>query len=166
LALRFSLPTARHNDIRRLRTNILQRGDHSMSAGAAAGATAAAAAAERERQRRQEEEEMTPYTSQDLGQDWEFKILRWATGAFKKPEQLRRFLEEEARAGWVLVEKFDDSRLRLKRPAKARDFDGKLDVDPYRTYVGMSPNATALMIIGITLGVMLAAILAIVAIAH
>src|SRR6266481_995535 len=107
-------------------------GDQIMSAGGAA------AAAEQQRRMREEEEEMTPYMSGDLSQDWEFKILRSATGTLRNPERLRRFLEEEARAGWVLVEKFDNSRLRLKRPAKARELDGKLDVDPSRTYVGMS----------------------------
>jgi hypothetical protein len=123
-----------------------------MSAGASAGA---AAAAERARQRRWEEEVMTPYRTDELAQDWEFKIVRSATAAFRKPERLRQCLEEEARAGWVLVEKFDDSRLRLKRPASARERDGKLGIDPYRTYYGVSPNAVALIIVALTLGVML-----------
>jgi hypothetical protein len=105
---------------------------------------------------REEEEEMTSYRPEDLAQDWEFKILRSATNAFKNPLRLRQYLEEEGRAGWVLVEKFDDSRLRLKRPATARERDGKLDIDPYRTYVGLTPNAVAGIVIGITVGVMLA----------
>ena len=60
---------------------------------------------------------MTPYQPQDLNDGWEFKILRSLTGAFGKPEKLREFLDEEAKAGWVLVEKFDNNRIRLKRPA-------------------------------------------------
>jgi hypothetical protein len=124
-----------------------------MGAGASAGA---AAAAERARQlRMEEEEEMTPYRADELSQDWEFKIVRSATAAFRKPQRLQQCLEEEARAGWVLVEKFDDSRLRLKRPATARERDGKLGIDPYRTHFGLSPSAVALAIIAVTLGVLL-----------
>src|SRR5262245_1436929 len=110
-------------------------------------AAAAAAAAEHARRLREEEEEMTPYSTTDLSQDWEFKILRSAVGGFRNPERLRRVLEEEARAGWTLVEKFDNSRLRLKRPAAARERDGKLNFDPYHTFAGPSPGAVALMIV-------------------
>ena len=98
---------------------------------------------------------MTSYRPEDLSQDWEFKMLRSATGAFGSPERLHRFLEEEARAGWVLVEKFDNSRLRLKRPASAREWDGKLHIDPYRTYVGASPNQVATLIIAAILAVII-----------
>ena len=125
-----------------------------MNAAAGAGAASAAAAAERQRQA-EEEEEMTGYRADELAQDYEFKILRSAMGAFKRSDRLHQVLEEEARAGWVLVEKFDDSRLRLKRPAAARERDGKLGLDAYRTYVGPSPNALALMVIAAVLGTML-----------
>lgn len=123
-----------------------------MSAGA--GATAAAAA-EAQRRMREEEEELTPYSTSDLAQDWEFKIVRSAMGSFRKPEFLRQVLEEEARAGWVLVEKFDNQRIRLKRSALARERDGKLDFDPYRTELGLSQNFTALAIV---IGLMAAAL--------
>ena len=115
------------------------------------GGAAAAAAAERQRQMRREEEEMTPYTADDLAQDWEFKILRSATGAFKLPKKMQQALEEESRAGWVLVEKFDNTRIRLKRRAKARERDGNLNFDPYRTFIGPSPNTIALLIAGVIL---------------
>ena len=82
---------------------------------AAAGAIAAAIARER-----REEEEMTPYSPSDLSENWEFKILRSATGKFRDSIWLRGILQEEGRAGWTMVEKFDDSRVRLKRPAGAR----------------------------------------------
>jgi hypothetical protein len=134
---------------------------------AAASTTACAAAAAEQRRQHEEEEEMTSYTPQDLSQDWEFKILRSTMGAFKKPEFLRQCLEDESRAGWVLVEKFDDGRLRLKRPASARERDGKLaDIDPYRTNVGLSQNALALAIVGISLGVALGVILVITLLAN
>jgi hypothetical protein len=77
-----------------------------MSAGAAVAAAAAARAAQ------QEEEEMTPYTSQDLAENWEFKILRSATGGFRDPVWLHGILQAESRAGWTIVEKFDDNRIR------------------------------------------------------
>lgn len=75
-----------------------------MSAGAAA-----AAAAEAERQR-QEEEEMTKCTDADLKGDWGFKIVRSNLAGFKNPEVLQQVCAEEARAGWTLVEKFDNQR--------------------------------------------------------
>lgn len=117
-----------------------------MSAGAAGAA--AAAAARRRRAERKEEEQMTGYTAADLADGWEFKILRSATGAFKKPEMLHRILEEEGRAGWVMIEKFDSKRVRLKRPAKAKSGDAALGFDPYRTSVGISEGRFAFIIVG------------------
>ena len=136
-----------------------------MSTAAATSAAAAAAAAEQQRRMREEEEEMTPYTQPDLSQDWEFKILRSCRAAFRQPEELRKCLDEEARAGWTLVEKFDDMRLRLKRPAAARERDGKLDFDPYRTIVGPSPNAAALATVAIALAIAFGILLAIAGVA-
>lgn len=113
-------------------------------AGAAGAAVAAAAAAEAERQRR-EEEEMTNYTDADLDEDWEFKIIRSNTASFKSREVLQRVCEEEARAGWRLVEKFDNQRLRFKRPVSERANDRTLGIDPYRTQVGMSGEMIAMI---------------------
>ena len=96
---------------------------------------------------------MTQYTQSDLNQDWEFKIVRSDTAAFRRPEVLSRLLEEEARAGWVMLEKFDDSRIRFKRPRSARARDGLLpdDVDPYRTQYG-APVGRQALIAGVVLG--------------
>ena len=105
--------------------------------------TAAAAA---QRRREEEEEHMTPYTPRDLAENWEFKILRSATGAFKDPAVMQRYLAEEAQAGWTLVEKFDNSRIRLKRPAAARQQDAQCTFDPYRTRVGISEVGLGLLI--------------------
>jgi hypothetical protein len=135
-----------------------------MSAAAGAGAAAAAAAAAAEARRR-EEEEMTAYTRQDLAGDWEFKIIRSATNIFKDPQKMKAVLDEEARAGWVLVEKFDNQRLRLKRPHSARAADATLDFDAYRTHVGMSDAALVGVILASVfggLGILIAIILAIV----
>jgi hypothetical protein len=119
-----------------------------MAAGAA-GATAAAAA---ERRRLQEEEEMTAYSQEEL-QGWEFKIVRANTSVFGKPEVLNKLIQEEARAGWALVEKFDDQRIRFKRPVSARQNDGQLppDVNPYRTHYGMSTIRFTLLILAAAL---------------
>ena len=95
---------------------------------------------------------MTPYTRQDLSENWEFKIIRSSTGAFKNPEKMRAVLEEEGRAGWVLVEKFDNGRIRLKRPHDARSTDAGLGFDPYRTQVGMSEGALVAVIIASVIG--------------
>jgi hypothetical protein len=129
-----------------------------MSAAGAAAASAAAAAKQRADQ--EEEEEMTPYSADDLAQDWEFKILRSASGKFRDPVWMHAVLSEEGRAGWKLVEKFDDSRLRLKRPARARAGDAALGFDPLRTWVGISPVKLSLLTLaGIFAGVGLLAAL-------
>ena len=113
-----------------------------MSYGAIAAATttttAASAAQHRQMLLEKEEEEMTQYTQDDLDKDWEFKIVRSNTTAFRKREVLDKLLEEEAHAGWIMLEKLDDSRIRFKRPRRARAQDAYLppDVDPYRTHYG------------------------------
>jgi len=138
-----------------------------MGAGAVAGAAAAATA----ELMRQEEEEMTPYTDRDLAEGWEFKIVRSNWAVFSKPEQLRAVLAEEKKGGWILVEKFDDSRIRLKRPAGAKTLEGDFEdgYDPYRTVVGISREARArlFLILGVAVavafGLFLIAIIAIIA---
>ena len=95
---------------------------------------------------------MTGYTPQELAEGWEFKIVRSSTGAFRTPASLRAVLDEEQRAGWTLVEKFDNGRIRLKRPASARAKDSALGSDAYRTHVGMSELKLALCIFGAVFG--------------
>ncbi len=99
------------------------------------GRAAAARAKERE-----EEEDMTPYSDNDSLSNWEFKIIRSGTGLFGRPDKLREVLEEEAHAGWELVEKFDNNRVRLRRPVAAGKDDFTLDFDPYRTWIGVSES--------------------------
>ena len=123
--------------------------------------SAAAGAAAVAQSQRDEEEQMTPYASEELAENWEFKILRSATSAFRDPAWLRQVLQEEARAKWTLVEKFDDQRLRLKRPVSARSGDASLGFDAYRTWVGVGPGRFAIALVaGIVGGV--AVILAVV----
>lgn len=115
-----------------------------------AGVIAAVAA---QQQMSAEEEEMSNYSPEDLENDWEFKIVRANTGVFGNPQTLSQLLEEEARAGWIMVEKFDNSRIRFKRPRGARQKDSELPagVDPYRVHYGMSSMAFALLIAAIAL---------------
>src|SRR5205085_2648363 len=88
-------------------------------------------AAERERARRREEEEvMTGYTPADLGGDWQFKIVK---GTFKTPRQIEAVQQEQAEYGWVLVEIFDQNRIRFKRPAGEAQKDQFREGNPYMT---------------------------------
>ena len=98
---------------------------------------------------------MATYSAQELAEGWEFKILRSVGRPFRKPEILRTVLAEEAQAGWALVEKFDDSRLRFKRPVSSRAQDAERALDPYRTQYGISELALGLIIGGSVVGLML-----------
>lgn len=117
---------------------------------------AAHAARERRRRDEQEEEEMTNYTSEDLDNNWEFKIVRSESGAFRKPDVFQNLLQEEQIAGWELVEKLDDRRVRLKRRKEARRKDTMLPqgYDPYRTKYGSSLARTSILL-GIVFAIML-----------
>jgi len=124
-----------------------------------AAAAAAAAAAEEEQRGKQEEEEMTLMNSDPSGK-FEYKIIRSATGAFRDRTRFRAALDEEARAGWELLEKLDESRARLRRSIDCRNSDAGLDQDPYRTDVGITQEgmwlAVGLLVVAGLFCVMLA----------
>jgi len=93
---------------------------------------------------------MTRYTQGDLQKDFEFKIVRSGSAAFRNPDTLKALVEEESRAGWVMLEKFDNGRVRFKRPRSARARDAFLPegVDPYRTQYGANTaRQTRLMLV-------------------
>lgn len=116
--------------------------------------SAGAVAAERRRKLHQEEEQMTTYRHDELDSGWEFKIMRSATAAFGDPQKLHATLQQEALGGWELLEKFDNERVRLRRPISARNKDMNLPrgYDPYRTQVGISEGALVVwVIVGLTL---------------
>ena len=105
---------------------------------------------------------MTAYTSEELAQGFEFKILRSNTNAFRKPEVLRRAIEEEGRAGWTLVEKFDDARVRFKRPASTKQNDSNLTIDPYRSVYGIGQGVLiAIIMCSVVTVIMVVAIVAV-----
>ena len=96
---------------------------------------------------------MTSYSGRELD-GWEFKIMRSATGAFKDPRVFQITVLQESLGGWELLEKFDDERVRFRRPVSARNNDANLPrgYEPYRTQVGISEGA---LVIYIILGIVL-----------
>lgn len=107
------------------------------------GAFAAIAQAQKQQREREEEEVSTPTD----GPEVEYKIIRNSFGAFKDPDKFRAALAEEARCGWQLVEKFDDNRVRLRRPISCRAADAESEQDPYRTRVGGGGGTVAAVVI-------------------
>lgn len=112
------------------------------------GSSVAIAAAAAAAKMRKEEESMTNYTGDDLN-GWEFKIMRSSTAYFKKPENLQKVIREEAQAGWEMVEKFDNNRVRFKRRTDMRGSDSMLGIDAYRTSVGIGEGKLVALIFGI-----------------
>lgn len=115
------------------------------SVGTSVAIAAAAAAAAK---MRKEEENMTNYSGDDL-KGWEFKIVRSSTAYFKKPANLQKVIQEEAQAGWEMVEKFDNNRVRFKRRTDMRGSDSMLEIDAYRIKVGMGEGKLVGLIVGI-----------------
>ena len=83
----------------------------------------------------------------------EFKILQAQTPLFNSPDKLREVLEEEARAGWDLLEKEDNYRIKLQRDTSYREADANLDFDAYRSSVGVSSVVTYGVTAAVTLAV-------------
>jgi hypothetical protein len=79
--------------------------------------------------------------------EWEYKIVRAHSDLFRNPTNFMRLCEEESQAGWILLEKLDDRRVRFKRSVEIKD---KIDVeqlsfDPYRCHYGHSNGAMNLL---------------------
>ena len=110
----------------------------------------------------EEEETLTPYESKDTVQStsaqakngtskppkdprlvgWEFKIVRSSRDLFRDPQIFERVCVEESQAGWILLEKLDDRRIRFKRPIALREIlnSEMLTIDPYRSHYGSTAN--------------------------
>lgn len=71
---------------------------------------------------------------------WEFKIVRAQRNLFGDLKVLQQLCQEEAEAGWILLEKLDDRRVRFKRPIALREIVKQeyLKLDPYRCHYGSS----------------------------
>jgi hypothetical protein len=87
---------------------------------------------------------------------WEYKVVRAPHGEFGQREHLRALLHQEARAGWIMVEKYDDYQVRFKRPRSERVYDDHLppDIDPYRTIYTLSSDAEWLHALMLAAGVL------------
>jgi hypothetical protein len=114
-----------------------------------------------------EEETLTPYESQETvlsagstksrrdrkDKDprlvgWEFKIVRANRDLFQDPAMMKKLCDEEAIAGWILLEKLDDHRIRFKRPIAMREVikAEMLSFDPYRTHYGPTGNGRSVLV--------------------
>lgn len=71
---------------------------------------------------------------------WEFKIVRASSDLFREQAVLQQLCQEEAKAGWILLEKLDDRRIRFKRLIALRNVldETQLPYDPYRSHYGAS----------------------------
>lgn len=71
---------------------------------------------------------------------WEFKIVRAKRDLFRDPAVFQKLCQEEQQAGWIMLEKLDDRRVRFKRPIALREMmqAETLPFDPYRCRYGSS----------------------------
>ena len=78
---------------------------------------------------------------------WEFKIVRAKRDLFRNPVVFQQLCEEEAKAGWILLEKLDDRRVRFKRLIALRNIldTKRLPHDPYRCHYGSSFTLLSVM---------------------
>ena len=128
------------------------------SMGPIIAASAAAAAA---RRLAEEEEQMAIYTTDDLQNDWEFKIVRGNQEAFRNQAVFTKLVNEEKQAGWVLLEKFDNSRVRFKRPRAMQAHDEQLisqGIDPYRTQYGTFLARNTMMLASLAIAMLFVAL--------
>ena len=68
----------------------------------------------------------------------EFKTMQAQTPLFADNQKMQEVLAVEAKAGWDLLEKEDNYRIKLQRDISNRENDKNLDADPYTTTVGVS----------------------------
>ena len=83
----------------------------------------------------------------------EYKTMQAQTPLFADSKKMQEVLAIEAKAGWDLLEKEDNYRIKLHRDISHRENDKNLGFDAYRSSVGVSSVVTyvgtALLTIGI-----------------
>lgn len=86
---------------------------------------------------------------------WEFKIVRAKGDLFQDPDEFQNLCTEEAEAGWILLEKLDDRRVRFKRPIALREIIKPefLSFDPYRCSYGSARLSIATLITAIAVAI-------------
>ena len=72
----------------------------------------------------------------------EYKVVQAQTPLFSDTAKMHEILDQEARAGWQLLEKEDNYRIKLQRNISHRENDKNLDFDAYRSNVGVSSVVT------------------------
>ena len=72
----------------------------------------------------------------------EYKVIQSQTPTFSDTAKMHEILDEEAKAGWRLLAKEDNYRLKLQRDISNRANDADLEMDAYRTTVGVSSTVT------------------------
>lgn len=84
----------------------------------------------------------------------EYKVVQASTPFFAKSQNIDAVMAEEAKAGWRLLEKCDNYKLRLQRDISHRANDKNLSTDAYRSQVGINN----LIVYGITAAITLAVV--------
>lgn len=118
---------------------------------------------EQEQQQQEEEEILTRYDSdnpktttmassqlhgyQENSGDWEYKIVRAQRDLFRNPKIFEKLCKEEAIAGWVMIEKLDDRRVRFRRPHNYQFSPSETisAIDPYRCFYGSTFDFASLL---------------------
>ncbi len=96
---------------------------------------------------------MTTYQQQDLAPATGVQDPALAHGRVPAARDAARSAGREARAGWVLVEKFDNGAAWLpEAPGVGAQRDAALGFDPYRTYFGLSDGQFVALLLGLIFG--------------
>jgi hypothetical protein len=85
--------------------------------------------------------------------DLEYKTVQAQTPLFADSKKMHDILEEEAKAGWQLLWKEDNYKIKLQREISHRENDKILDFDAYRSTVGVSSVITYVGTALLTLGI-------------
>lgn len=83
----------------------------------------------------------------------EYKVIQSQTPMFTDTAKMHEILDQEAKAGWRLLEKEDNYRIKLQRDISNRANDAGLGIDAYRTSVGVSSVITYGMTAAATLAI-------------
>lgn len=85
--------------------------------------------------------------------DIEYKTIQAQTPLFADSTKLHSVLDQEAKAGWQLLWKEDNYKVKLQRNISHRENDKNLDFDAYRSSVGVSSVVTYVGTALLTLGI-------------
>ena len=83
----------------------------------------------------------------------EYKVVQSTTPLFATSKKIDEVMTEEAQAGWQLVEKYDNYKMRLQRDISHRANDKNLGFDAYRSQMGVNNAIVYGITTVVTLGV-------------